>query len=94
MNIRRRVIPSSVRQTLPGASVRTTLYTYLMRDPNVATAAKALSLHPNSLRYRLRTIAQSTGQDPRGARDLFEPCAAARISEESVQPSERSRSQI
>jgi sugar diacid utilization regulator len=76
-----RLIPAGVRQALQDVSLRATLYAYLIADLNVANAAKALSLHPNSLRYRLRAVTKSTGLDPRRARDLFELCAAARIIE-------------
>jgi len=40
---------------------------------------RALSLHPNSLRYRLRRIAEATGSDPRTLAGLLELIAAARL---------------
>lgn len=43
-----RLIPAQVRQTLKDSSLRATLRAYLDADLNVAIAAKALSLHPNS----------------------------------------------
>ena len=73
------LIPPRARQALQDPSVRITLQTFLASDMNVASAATALSLHPNSLRYRLRSIASTTGRDPSRAADLFELCAAARI---------------
>jgi len=48
-------------------------------DLNVATAARQLNLHPNSLRYRLRRIGELTGRDPRRLTDLLELVTAMRI---------------
>jgi sugar diacid utilization regulator len=73
------LIPSRTRQALQDPTLRSTLHAYVEADLNVAAAAKALILHPNSVRYRLRRIASLTGQDPRRITDLFELSAAARV---------------
>lgn len=74
-----RLIPEITRRTLSDATVRVTVEAFFAADLNVATAAKLLSLHPNSLRYRLGRIADTTGRDPRKLTDLVELIAAARI---------------
>jgi DNA-binding PucR family transcriptional regulator len=38
-----------------------------------------MSLHPNSLRYRLGRITELTGRDPRKITDLLELIAAAQV---------------
>ena len=48
-----------------------------MAGPHVL--AKALCLHPNSVRYRLRRITRLTGRDPHHLTDLLELHSAARI---------------
>jgi hypothetical protein len=47
------------------------------RDLNVAATAKALCMYPNSVRYRLRRIAQLTGHNPHHLTDLLELHSAA-----------------
>ena len=64
---------------LADGALRATVETYFAAGLNVAAAAKALSLHPNSLRYRLRRIAEITGHDPRTLAGLLELIAAARL---------------
>jgi DNA-binding PucR family transcriptional regulator len=64
---------------LTDGALRATVEAYFAADLNVAAAAKALSLHPNSLRYRLRQIAEITGRDPRTLAGLLELIAAARL---------------
>jgi len=54
------------RQALGDPTVRETLQVFVEADLNVAATAKALSLHPNSLRYRLGRITELTGRDPAG----------------------------
>jgi sugar diacid utilization regulator len=74
-----RLIPARVRRALADETLRATLHAYVDANLNVAAAAKALILHPNSVRYRLRRIASLTGRDPRQVTDLFELRAAARL---------------
>lgn len=73
------LIPVATREALSDADTRATLEAYIAADLNVAAAAKALSLHPNSLRYRLRRISEATGRDPRHLSDLLELIAASRV---------------
>jgi sugar diacid utilization regulator len=81
-----RLIPARTRQALRDSDLRSTLQAYSDANLNVAAAANALLLHPNSVRYRLRRIATLTGRDPRQVTDLFELCAAARIIDEEARP--------
>jgi len=52
---------------------------FVAADLSVRAAARALSLHPNSLRYRLSRIIQLTGRNPRKLADLLELITAARM---------------
>ena len=74
-----RLIPETTRQVLADGTLRVTLEAFVEADLNVAAAANALSLHPNSLRYRIRRIAEKTGRDPQKLADLLELIAAARV---------------
>ena len=47
-----------------------TINAYAAASMNITDAAKALYVHPNTVRYRLARIAQITGLDPRSFRDL------------------------
>jgi hypothetical protein len=73
------LIPDATRRLLAEETMRTTLEAFFAADLNVAAAAGALSLHPNSLRYRLRRVADITGRDPRRLADMIELMAAARL---------------
>jgi hypothetical protein len=74
-----RLIPQATQRILADAAMRASIDAFFAADLNVATAAKSLSLHPNSLRYRLRRIAETTGRDPRKLADLMELVTAARL---------------
>jgi DNA-binding PucR family transcriptional regulator len=41
-------------------------------DMNIARTATALSVHPNTVRYRLARISETTGHDPRTFAGLVE----------------------
>jgi hypothetical protein len=73
------LVPDAIRQALGDPTVRETLQVFVEADLNVAATAKALSLHPNSLRYRLGRITELTGRDPRKLTDLLELIAATHV---------------
>lgn len=73
------LIPPALREALADPQLRQTLQAWVDHDLNVAAAARALCLHPNSVRYRLRRIAQLTGHDPHRITDLLELHSAARL---------------
>ena len=81
--IAQRVISAAIaREAGHGARTRgaaLTLQTWIDHDLNVAATAKALCMHPNSVRYRLRRIAQLTGHNPHHLTDLLELHSAARL---------------
>lgn len=54
-----------------GAIVKT-LLAYVEEDLNVARSAERLVVHPNTVRYRLRRIAETSGYDPRTFAGLVE----------------------
>ena len=60
-----------------------TLRAYLDCDLDVGRAARALYVHPNTVRYRLRRIGELTGLDPRRFSDQVELLKIARLSEPS-----------
>lgn len=65
---------ASVHDTLlADAALYDTAAAYLERTPSLEATARALFIHPNTVRYRLRRIADLTGYsplDPRGAYSL------------------------
>jgi hypothetical protein len=79
------LIPAAIRAALSEPALRAALDAFVAADLNVATAAKAMMLHPNSLRYRLAGIARRTGRDPRRVPDLLELIAAARVLDGTTQ---------
>ncbi len=56
---------------VPGSPLLETLDTYLSNSGALEPAARALFVHPNTIRYRLRRIGELTGRDPRDGRDRF-----------------------
>jgi hypothetical protein len=73
------LIPEATRQILSDDATRQTIEAFFAADLQVSVAARTLSLHPNSLRYRLGRIAELTGRDPRKLADLLELITAARL---------------
>jgi hypothetical protein len=73
------LIPVVVRETLTQRETRLSLDAYVEANLSIAEAAARLNLHPNSLRYRLRRIAELTGLDPTRMSDLLELLAASRL---------------
>jgi len=60
-----------------------TLRAYADCDMNVARTAERLVVHPNTVHYRLRRIAEATGRDPRRFGDLLDLLLATRLGESS-----------
>jgi DNA-binding PucR family transcriptional regulator len=75
----RTLVPAATRQALSDPVGRATLQVFADANLNVAATAAALSLHPNSLCYRLGRIAELAGRDPRQLADLLELIAASRV---------------
>ena len=48
----------------------TTLHAYLAADARITGTARRLTVHPNTVKYRLRRIRELTGYDPRAIDDL------------------------
>jgi len=86
------LIPVAVRATLTQPETRLSLAAYVDANLNIAEAATRLHLHPNSLRYRLRRIAELTGLDPTLVSDLLELLAASRLMHDEEQHKLRSAS--
>ena len=53
-----------------GAEVEATVRAYLAADQRVEDVARALTVHPNTVRYRLRRFQESSGLDLRRTTDL------------------------
>ena len=66
-----------------------TLEEFLQQRGNMAATAKALYVHPNTLRQRLRRIAEITGIDPRADDWLMLEIACKLLRLEEVYPRER-----
>jgi sugar diacid utilization regulator len=81
-----KLVPPVMWHVLGDETVRTTLEAFVHAELNVGDAARELALHPNSLRYRLRRIGETTGRDPRKLSDLLELIAAARIRAAAAEP--------
>lgn len=54
-----------------GGPLLETLDAYLAEGRSLEAAARVLFVHPNTVRYRLRRIAQVTGWDPSDARESY-----------------------
>jgi len=54
-----------------GSPLLTTLDAYLMHGGALEPAARSLFVHPNTMRYRLRRVADVTGRDPWSPRDML-----------------------
>jgi len=56
---------------LTDAALYDTACTYLERTPSLEGTARALFVHPNTVRYRLRRITETTGFSPTDPREAF-----------------------
>jgi sugar diacid utilization regulator len=72
---------ASVLSENGAGSLMETLRAYLDSDLDVTATAKALFVHPNTVRYRLRRIGELTGFDPQRFSGLVELHTVARLSE-------------
>jgi DNA-binding PucR family transcriptional regulator len=54
-----------------GSGLLETLTTYLDTSGSIEATGRALFVHPNTVRYRLRRIADVTGLAPSDARDAY-----------------------
>jgi sugar diacid utilization regulator len=80
----RRLIPAGTRRLLegdPSGTLAETLRAYAACDLNVARTAERLTVHPNTVHYRLGRVAALTGRDPRRFEDLSEMLTALRLLE-------------
>lgn len=59
------------RALLADAALYDTASTFLERTPSLEATARSLFIHPNTVRYRLRRIADITGYSPTDARGAF-----------------------
>lgn len=59
------------RPLLAEAALYDTATTYLERKPSLEATARSMFIHPNTVRYRLRRIADLTGHSPTDARGAF-----------------------
>ena len=59
------------RPLLAEVSLYDTASAYLERTPSLEATARALFIHPNTVRYRLRRIADVTGYSPTDVRGAF-----------------------
>ena len=77
----RRLVPAAARRLASEDSgmLFATLRAYADAGLNVARAAAGLGLHPNTVHYRLRRIADITELDPRRFDDLVELLLAERL---------------
>jgi sugar diacid utilization regulator len=78
----RRLVPAGARRLLDAdrsGALAVTLRAYAACDLNVARTAESLTVHPNTVHYRLGRIASLTGRDPRRFADLSELLTALRL---------------
>jgi hypothetical protein len=69
---RRALIDEAYRPLLEGpAQLLDTVWAYLELGGSLEGAARALFVHPNTIRYRLRRVSDITRWDPTDARDAF-----------------------
>ena len=62
-----------------GAPILDTLETYLGQGSSIEATARALFVHPNTVRYRLKRVAEVTGLSPSNARSLLRALRSRRL---------------
>ncbi|MEE8599950.1 PucR family transcriptional regulator [Euzebya tangerina] len=60
-------------------ALRETIIAYVANDMSAGQTARALSIHANTVHYRLKRILELTGMDPRSTPDLFALLLACRL---------------
>jgi PucR C-terminal helix-turn-helix domain/GGDEF-like domain len=80
----RRLVPAGARRLAEedrhgAGTLAATLRAYADCDMNVMRAAERLTVHPNTVHYRLRRVAEVSGRDPRRFEDLAELLTALRL---------------
>lgn len=73
-----RLIAPELRRFLADEVLVETVAAYLDADLNVQAAADRLTVHANTVHYRLRKVTELTGRSTRSFRDLLELLTAAR----------------
>jgi DNA-binding PucR family transcriptional regulator len=69
---RRTLVDQAYRPLLASTgSLLETLSAYLGSGRSLEAAARTLYVHPNTVRYRLRKVAEVTGWDPLDARESY-----------------------
>jgi sugar diacid utilization regulator len=76
-----RLVPAAAAAIAADEALAATLRAYADCDMNVARTAERLVVHPNTVHYRLRRVAEATGRDPRRFGDLLELLMALRFTE-------------
>jgi DNA-binding PucR family transcriptional regulator len=66
-----RLIASAYLPLAGDQALLTTAAAYLEQSPSLEATARTLVVHPNTVRYRLRRIAELTGYSPLEARGAF-----------------------
>lgn len=69
-----------------GPALTETLDTYLDSGGAIEACARKLFVHPNTVRYRLKRIADFTGRDPTNPRDAYVLRVAATVARLTYQP--------
>jgi hypothetical protein len=69
----RRALASDIYQPVQqaGGELLTTLIAFLDHGGSIEASARALYVHPNTVRYRLRRIQEVSGYNPSAARDAY-----------------------
>jgi sugar diacid utilization regulator len=69
----RRALVEQVHRPLAeaGTTVLETLETYLSQGSSIEATARALFVHPNTVRYRLKRVSEATGLSPTSPRDSY-----------------------
>jgi hypothetical protein len=74
-----RVVPAGVHTLVAAGALVDTLRAYAECDLNVMRTAERLVVHPNTVHYRLRRVAELSGRDPRRFNELVELLTALRL---------------